>query len=504
MSQENKQPGDRRLSENGKNLYLTYSARENCGAMATNNNYLTARPPVRPKSCSPTFLTMGDSREEGANCKSTQNTFVFPLQNKTSIDATEKQNKTTMDAATPKTVQTGMDKYITILKRKRSPRSSKTVPPAKQLRDQLGETGNRFDILATDEIEPEVAKKTQKPPPIYLREQNSNELIKSLIAIIGEKSFHVVPLKMGNMLETKIQSYSEENFRKIIKSFETQKKNYYTFQLKSSKGLQVVVKGVDSCVDPSEVKEALENDGFKIKSVVNIKYRDKIPQPLFRVELEPGDIKLRKGQIHPIYKLKYLIHRRVAIEEPHRRVGPVQSLNCQEYGHTKAYCKLPTVCVVCGGLHASSECDKPRAESTVKKCSNCGENHTANYRGCRAYSLHKNMFLRRRQGTQKQAFSAPTPVSTTSPHNTVSYADILKPRQQPLTLTSQQNPQPYDNRSYANVTNPQTPVQDFSRLENTLDKLVQTINNFTNSMSNMMQEMMKMQSMLMQTLLNKQ
>ncbi|GBP97489.1 Nucleic-acid-binding protein from transposon X-element [Eumeta japonica] len=87
--------------------------------------------------------------------------------------------------------------------------------------------------------------------------------------------------------------------------------------------MQIVLKGIDSCVDPLE--------------------------PMFRVELEPNDIKL-KNEIHPIYDLKFLLHRKITVEEPHKRTGPVQCHNCQEYGHTK-HCKLPTVCVVCGELH---------------------------------------------------------------------------------------------------------------------------------------------------------
>lgn len=50
-------------------------------------------------------------------------------------------------------------------------------------------------------------------------------------------------------------------------------------------------------------------------------------------------------------------------------------------------------------------------------------------------------------------------------------------------------------------TEPQ--IQNFSRLEATMETLVQTITNFTNSMSAMMQEMIRNQSILMQALLTK-
>ena len=78
-------------------------------------------------------------------------------------------------------------------------------------------------------------------------------------------------------------------------------------------------------------------------------------------------------------------------------------------------------------------------------------------------------------------------------------------------------PQPSNNRtSYANVlksnhvpmqgalpSNDETPVSNLSRLEKTMETLVQTVNNFTNTMGNMMQEMLRMQSILLQAVLNK-
>lgn len=94
---------------------------------------------------------------------------------------------------------------------------------------------------------------------------------------------------------------------------------------------------------------------------------------MFRAELEPVDVKLRRNQIHPIYELQ----RRIAIEEPYKRKGPTQCQNSQEYGHSQSYCKLATVCVVCGELHGMDKCNKPKIDAKVKKFSNCDSNHTA-------------------------------------------------------------------------------------------------------------------------------
>ncbi|GBP03106.1 hypothetical protein EVAR_91066_1 [Eumeta japonica] len=50
-----------------------------------------------------------------------------------------------------------------------------------------------------------------------------------------------------------------------------------------------------------------------------------------------------------------------------------------------------------------------------------------------------------------------------------------------------------------------SPNMDFnySRLEATVENLVQTINNFTTTMTSMMQEMLRMQSTLLQAIVNK-
>ena len=66
--------------------------------------------------------------------------------------------------------------------------------------------------------------KPSRPPPIYLREQNSNDLVKSLVELTGENSFYVIPIKRGKINETKIQVLDENNFRKVVSVLESKKK----------------------------------------------------------------------------------------------------------------------------------------------------------------------------------------------------------------------------------------------------------------------------------------
>lgn len=48
------------------------------------------------------------------------------------------------------------------------------------------------------------------------------------------------------------------------------------------------------------------------------------------------------------------------MEEPNKRSGPVRGRNWLEISHTRAYSKLPTVCVICGVPHDMVQCNKPK------------------------------------------------------------------------------------------------------------------------------------------------
>jgi len=112
-----------------------------------------------------------------------------------------------------------------------------------------------------------------------------------LAAIIRENKFHVTPLTKGNIQETKVQSQDESSHLSVTKYLDEAGKSYYTYQLKSAKGLQVVIKGIESSVTSSEIIAALKEKNFNAKTVINILNRKKEPQPLFKVELEPSSQK---------------------------------------------------------------------------------------------------------------------------------------------------------------------------------------------------------------------
>jgi len=315
---------------------------------------------------------------------------------------------------------------------KKKKQQMKKLPQQQNVYSKIVETKvaqNRFDILSdsSDSEEEAVPKTTQqsqptatnapsapknppKPPPIYIRSKCNSALVKGLIDKLGKDAFYAAAIKKGNVDETKVQVKSELHYRTITKSLEQSNTPHYTYQLKADKGLAVVLKGIDPEEDVEEIKIALIEAGFKAKSVTNMLNRNKAPIPLHRIELEPSASATTKGEIHPIYSLRLLMHRRVAVEEPRKRSGPVQCHNCQEFGHTRAYCKLPSTCVICGDLHATTECTTSKDDPAAKKCKNCGENHTANYRGCAVYKELLNRSSKPKIATKPLPRPAPAPL----------------------------------------------------------------------------------------------
>ena len=396
-------------------------------------------------------------------------------------------NKNKSSDSINKSMQIGIDRYVTILN-KRKP----TSPPTINNPDKMVKTisQNRFSILSDkyDKTINHNLAKPQKPPPIYLREKSSNELVKALATLLGKNEFYIVPLRKGTIDETKIQVTSENDYRVIISELEKANKQFYSYQLKSSKGITVVIKGIEAGLNTEEIKSALEEKKFSVRNIYNMVNREGVLQPLYKVELNFDGKKLRKGEIHPIYSLQYLLHRKISIEQPHKRREPVQCLNCNEFGHTKSYCKLTNVCVICSGIHPSAECPKNKEDPDAKVCSNCKGNHTANYRGCPVYQALKQKMI---EAKQRRAPNFPT-----FDYSPQQFPEVSKH----ANTNIHQNHYDVQQATYANVVKQKisnthsenlaqfTPTDS---MQNTFTSFIQRMDKFMEWMQGMMQSMMQ-------------
>lgn len=382
----------------------------------------------------------------------------------------------------------GIERYFQIVSRKRKREQLNAEDADDKAKTTSRDTSatrattanNRYAILKDESDE------APKPPPIYVRVQNNNELVKGIKSLIKKDLFYIVEIKRGLIKETKIQTQREVDYCQIVNWLDAKQLQFYTYQIKSEKGLRVVIKGIDHSVPTEDIKQELNDLGFEVKYVYNILNRFKQPQPMFKVELMPESSKAPKGKIHPIYEVRYILNRKIVVEEPFKRKTPIQCKNCQEFGHTKTYCKLKNVCVACGGGHQTSECNKRKENSSDKKCSNCCGNHTANYKGCPVYMAILS--------NQKQQKASSKPSLNTGIHNPQANPTsiIIPPTATAQTSMSRHPNYDRQNFTYANIVknNGHQPTS------NQNEGMMQILITLTNNINQLTQTMQQMQTML--------
>lgn len=252
--------------------------------------------------------------------------------------------------------------------------------------DEDPEMSNRFGSLANDEDDNEESIKTDaqpKPPPIFIPHvENITKMVSDFTKVIPITEFYYKSLKDG---QVRVVIKSVEYYRKIIKYLESAGKSYHTFQLKPERAFRVVIKDLHHSTDITDIKAILLSRGHHVRYVRNIISRvTKKPLPMFYVDLDP------RPNNKEIYDIDGFEGARIKIEPAKKTDQVVQCFRCQEFGHTKSYCRKPFRCVKCGLDHSSSDCKK--ATTTPPKCVHCLQNHTASYRGCQFY---QNLIKRR-------------------------------------------------------------------------------------------------------------
>lgn len=248
-------------------------------------------------------------------------------------------------------------------------------------------TCNRFGVLATNEPDDnnnETAENTTKPPPIFIPHvQDIAKMVNKINQVIPNLDYHFKSLRDG---QVRLVVKKVESYRKLVKYFDSAKCSYHTFQLKQDRAFRVVIKGLHHSTPISDIKAMLLSMGHQVRSVRNIVSRaTKEPLPMFFVDLDPG------SNNKEIYHIKSLDNAIISVEAPKKFDDIVQCHRCQDFGHTKSYCKKNFRCVKCGADHATSECTK--LPNIPPKCVHCSQQHTANYRGCSIYQklLHTRL-----------------------------------------------------------------------------------------------------------------
>ncbi|CAD7092811.1 unnamed protein product [Hermetia illucens] len=168
------------------------------------------------------------------------------------METSSEENISDNDQEAPplnKKIQTGMERYITITgKKKQKPTTNnEQVKPNEDTTTTNPGSSNYYSILAdkSNDVN-ETIRKTTKPPPIYIRQAASNKLTTEIGKIVGADNFYIVDLKRGDIKETKVQVVSEVKYTALVNWLDSKKMQYYTYQLKSAKGLKAVIKAVSA------------------------------------------------------------------------------------------------------------------------------------------------------------------------------------------------------------------------------------------------------------------
>lgn len=328
---------------------------------------------------------------------------------------------------------------------------STSISSTKNNQKNMSSNINKYAALSTEdnEVTPDV---TPKPPPIYIPNvQNINLMVKKISTVISNTEFNYKSVREG---EVRLMVKSVDSYRKVVKYLETVKILFHTYQLKQERAYRVVIKGLHHSTPIDDIKAELISLGHPVRSVTNVKSRvTKEPLSMFFVDLNQNE------NNKTIYEISHINHAIVTVEAPKKTIDLVQCHRCQQFGHTKSYCKKPFRCVKCGMDHATAECKK--SIDTPPRCVHCLMNHTASYKGCQVY---KNLILNR---NNRQKVNHKGQNNTNFNFNSTEFPQINE------NMNSHSNQNRY-NMSYSEAARPQS--NENARLER-LERMMENLMN---------------------------
>lgn len=366
------------------------------------------------------------------------------------------------------------------------------LPPVK--------TTNRYEALPVENIEIDADKsaeiKTKKPPPIHLSDVNSYEKLVITLKSLSNEEFTC----KGGTAKVIIYPSTPAQYRLFIKYLKTNNAIFYTYQLPEEKPHRVVLRGLHYTTNTESIKQELTTLGYNIRGVVNIISREKIPLPMFYIDLE------QDNKTPDIYKLSHLLHSIVRVEEMRRNKNIIQCTRCQEYNHSKTYCNQPPRCCGCGGSHFTKECKKDK--KTQPTCALCNGHHTANYKGCAIFQELQHKRQRPSTGSHIPQQKL-TDTRTTNLSSEENFPVIKKTSNQ---HTTQLDPQPHrtssqynsrrnlitsNKQSYSNV------LQGEYHSVSDVNSITSIMSEFITDIKNLVLPLMSLLTQLTQALLNK-
>lgn len=229
----------------------------------------------------------------------------------------------------------------------------------------------------TDTQTPPTSKKAPIPP-INVILDDVNHTYPTLAKLL--KATCSMPPSVNSLSSgaVSVRSSVLEDFRKIISVLEVHNFQYYLYRSAEAPPMKVVIKHLHKSIPSILVQEDLVEQGLPVLSVSQLRaHKDKRPLPMFLVTLDPTE------KAAEIMDLKSVLFHRIKVEPYKKPNSPLQCHNCQRFHHVSNLCHADARCVKCGLSHKTASCIK--TSDLPAKCANCGESHTASYRGCREF-----------------------------------------------------------------------------------------------------------------------
>ena len=294
-----------------------------------------------------------------------------------------------------------------------------------------------------------------KPPPIFISGVTNIKPLTELLNTIAKDKYLVKTLYND---QVRVQPTESSVYTTIVKALIDKNTEFHTYKPRQDRNFRVVLKNIHPSTDLNDIKQDLQDKGHEVTNIWNVKQRvTKKPLPIHFIDIKPS------GNNKEIYNITTLLNTIVQFEPPHAKREIPQCMRCQQFGHTKNYCRNNPRCVKCATQHLTSECPRKAKDDNVI-CVNCHEKHPANYRGCMIHiQIQQKMYPRLRE---RLIETRPTPTGVT-------YAQAVQGQTEP---PQTKVPQPHT----TNMTHPADDLTELKQMmKNLLDQMGTLINLIT-------------------------
>lgn len=332
-----------------------------------------------------------------------------------------------------------------------------------------------------------MSAQSNKVPPIKAYNLNVKVVSHELYTKMKHSNFTISNINKNMSV---ILTKTTTDYNIAITVLKDIKSKYYTYTLREVRPINLLLKGIHSTYDETEVVTALNSIKFvssDTKILKAFRYsttksrNDKRILSTYIVQFAPT------SKINEILSIKCLLHQRIEWENI-KKHDIIQCKRCQRFGHAASNCGMPFRCVKCTNTHNPGECLNTRTNinptsidtTNPTGCIGCGQiGHPASWRGCPVYKkLIKRKQQRLAELKQQKEMSLNNYIQ-----KDISFAQKITPTTSQPILSSSQFPLLPSNRSNTQTyTNADTHTQSSD------------VNNDTNTMTNLQSTYFNMQT----------